>query len=234
MRRLAEQQGVARGAWVPVIVGGQLHGVLAVAGRNRPIGEQELASCVAIVRIMELALANALSHEQLQRAALTDPLTSLANRRGLEQLVHERRGRRPFVVLATDVDGLKHVNDRHGHAAGDELLLSVANSVGSILRTGDVVARIGGDEFAAVVFDSDEASGASVAARMLECVRDQGTRRRRPRVSIGVATVEGGASLGRGLDRADGAMYAAKRAGGMRYMVADLGRLFDDETDVVA
>ncbi len=234
VRELARKQGVGHGAWVPVVVDGELHGVLAVAGRNRPIGARELASCVAIVRIMELSLANALAHERLQHAAHTDPLTSLANRRGLEQLVRERRGRRPLVILAIDVDGLKHVNDRHGHAAGDALLMSVARSVGTILRTGDVLARIGGDEFAAVVFDSDEESGASVAARMIESIHSQGSRGRGPRVSIGVATVEPGASLGRGLDRADAAMYEAKRAGGMRYMVADLGRLFDDEADVLA
>ena len=234
VRELARTQGVGHGAWVPVIVDGELHGVLAVAGRNRPIGEHELARCVGIVRIMELALANALAHEHLHRAAHTDPLTSLANRRGLERLVGERRGRRSLVVLAIDVDGLKHVNDRHGHAAGDALLLTVADAVGSVLRTGDVVARVGGDEFAAVVFDSDESSGASVAARILETVRDQGTRGRRPRVSIGVATVEPGASLGDGLDRADAAMYEAKRSGGMRYMLADVGRLFDDEADVLA
>ncbi len=233
VRNLAEKQGVAHGAWVPVVVGGQLHGVLAVAGRNRPIQARELSSCVAIVRIMELALDNALAHERLQHAAHTDPLTSLANRRGLEQLVRERRGRRPLVILAIDVDGLKEVNDRHGHAAGDELLMSVARSVRTILRTGDVLARIGGDEFAAVVFDSDEESGASVAARIVEAVRSAGPRGRRPRVSIGVATVEPGASLPHGLDRADAAMYEAKRAGGMRYMVADLGRLFDDEADVL-
>jgi diguanylate cyclase (GGDEF)-like protein len=234
VRDLAGKQGVAYGAWVPVVVGGELHGVLAVAGRNRPIRTRHLASCVAIVRIMELSLTNALAHERLQHAALTDPLTALANRRGLEQLVRERRGRRPLVILAIDVDGLKHVNDRHGHAAGDELLLSVGRSVRMILRTGDVLARIGGDEFAAVVFDSDEESGASVAARIVEAVNSQGPRGRAPRVSIGVATVEPGASLGRGLDRADAAMYEAKRAGGMRYMVADLGRLFDDEADVLA
>ena len=52
-------------------------------------------------------------------------------------------------------------------------------------------------------------------------------------MSIGVATVEPGASLGRGLDRADAAMYEAKRAGGMRYTLADVGRLFDDEPDVL-
>ena len=233
VRELAREQGVGHGAWVPVIVGGELHGVVAVAGRNRPITDHELARCVAIVRIMELALANALAHERLRRAAHTDPLTALANRRGLEQLVRERRGRRPLVVLAIDVDGLKHVNDRHGHAAGDELLMTVANAAGSILRTGDVLARIGGDEFAAVVFDSDEASGALVAERILETVRGQGPRGRRPRVSIGVATVEPGASLGRGLDRADAAMYEAKRAGGMRYTLAKVGRLFDDEADVL-
>ena len=233
VRELAREQGVGHGAWVPVVVDGELHGVLAVAGRNRPITEHELARCVAIVRIMELALANALAHEQLRRAAHTDPLTSLANRRGLEELVRERRGRRPLVVLAIDVDGLKHVNDRHGHAAGDELLLTVANAVGSMLRTGDVLARIGGDEFAAVVFDSDEGSGALVAARILETARDKGPRGRRPRVSIGVATVEPGASLSRGLDRADAAMYEAKRSGGMQYMLANVGRLFDDEPDVL-
>jgi diguanylate cyclase (GGDEF)-like protein len=233
VRELARTQGVGYGAWVPVVVSGELHGVVAVAGRNRPISEHELARCVAIVGIMELALANALAHEQLRRAAHTDPLTALANRRGLEQLVRERRGRRPLVVLAIDVDGLKHVNDRHGHAAGDELLLTVAKGADSILRTGDVLARIGGDEFAAVVFDSDESSGTLVAARILETVRAQGARGRRPRVSVGVATVEPGASLGRGLDRADAAMYEAKRAGGMRYMLANVGRLFDDEADVL-
>jgi diguanylate cyclase (GGDEF)-like protein len=234
VRELAGKQGVASGAWVPVVVGGELHGVLAVAGRNRPIDDRELKSCVSLVRIMELALANALSHERLQQAAHTDPLTSLANRRGLEQLVRERRGRRPLAILAIDVDGLKHVNDRYGHAAGDELLMVVARSVGATLRTGDVLARIGGDEFAAVVFDSDEESGATVAARILETAPSTGPRGRRARVSIGVAIVEPGASLGRGLDRADAAMYTAKRAGGMRYTVADLGRLFDDEADVLA
>ena len=94
--KLAREQGVGHGAWVPVVVDGELHGALAVAGRNRPITEHELARCVAIVRIMELALANALAHEQLRRAAHTDPLTSLANRRVLEELVRARRGRRPF------------------------------------------------------------------------------------------------------------------------------------------
>ena len=220
VRELAAGQGVAHGAWVPVIVDGEVHGVLAVAGRNRPVSGQSLSLCVAIVRIMELALTNALAHQHFQRAALTDPLTSLANRRGLEQLVLERRGRRPLGVLAVDVDGLKDVNDRHGHAAGDELLLSVARAIASVIRSGDVVARTGGDEFACVVLDADEAAAARVAARMLEAVIAVGDREWAPRLSIGVAAVDPGVPLDDGIRRADGAMYEAKRAGGMRYALA--------------
>jgi len=220
MRDLVSKQGVAHGAWVPVIVGGELHGVLAVAGRSRPLSDQEVSRCVAIVRIMELALANALAHEHSQRAAHTDPLTSLANRRGLEQLVRERRARRPLAVLAIDVDGLKDVNDRHGHAAGDELLLQVAAAIGSVLRTGDVVARVGGDEFACVVFDSDEHGGVYVAERILDAMREAPHRGQPPRISIGVAGVGAEASLDDSIRRADAAMYEAKRAGGMRYKLA--------------
>jgi diguanylate cyclase (GGDEF)-like protein len=220
VRELARRQGVAHGAWVPVVVDGEVHGVLAVAGRNGPVSDQDLSLCIAIVRIMELALTNALAHEHFQRAALTDPLTSLANRRGLEQLVLERRGRRPLGVLAVDVDRLKDVNDRHGHAAGDELLLSVAEALGSVIRAGDVVARIGGDEFACVVLDADEDAAARVAARMLEAVVAMGGREWVPRLSIGVAALDPGAPLADGIQRADRAMYAAKRAGGMRYVLA--------------
>ena len=201
-------------------VDGELHGVLAVAGRNRPISEQELSRCVAISRIMELALQNALAHEHSQRAALTDPLTSLSNRRGMEQLVRARRGRQPLAVVAIDVDQLKEVNDAHGHAAGDELLQLIADAIRSVLRTGDVVARVGGDEFACFVFDSDEHDGRRLATRMLETVGHARYRGHAPRVSIGIACAAAGASLDDSLGRADAALYQAKRAGGMRYRLA--------------
>jgi diguanylate cyclase (GGDEF)-like protein len=221
VRRLASGQGVGHGAWVPVVVDGELHGVLAVAGRNRPVSDQELSRCVAIVGIMELALKNALAHKRAQRAALTDPLTSLANRRGMERLVHERRGRRRLAVLAIDVDRLKEVNDRHGHAAGDELLLLVADAIRSVLRAGDVVARVGGDEFACVAFDADEEAAVLGASRLLKAVRNTDRRGWEPRVSIGVACAELGESLADILHRADAAMYQSKRAGGMRFALAD-------------
>ena len=220
VRRLASGQGVGHGAWVPVVVDDELHGVLAVAGRNRPVSDQELSRCIAIVGIMELALKNALAHQHSERAALTDPLTSLANRRGLERLVHERRGRRRLAVLAIDVDRLKEINDRHGHAAGDEVLLLVADAIRSGLRAGDVVARIGGDEFACVAFDADEEAAVLGATRMLKAVRNADHRGWEPRVSIGVACAELGESLAHILRRADAAMYQSKRAGGMRFVLA--------------
>jgi diguanylate cyclase (GGDEF)-like protein len=170
---------------------------------------------------MELALKNALAHKRAQRAALTDPLTSLANRRGMERLVHERRGRRRLAVLAIDVDRLKEVNDRHGHAAGDELLLLVADAIRSVLRAGDVVARVGGDEFACVAFDADEEAAVLGASRLLKAVRNTDRRGWEPRVSIGVACAELGESLADILHRADAAMYQSKRAGGMRFALAD-------------
>lgn len=237
VRSLAADQGVRHGGWVPVIVEGELHGVLAVAGRNRPVSQQELSRCVAIVRIMELALGNALAHEQVQRAALTDPLTSLSNRRGMMQLVSERRGQQPLTVMTVDVDQLKAVNDDHGHAAGDEQIKLVADAIRLVMRSDDVAARVGGDEFACFIFDSDEQAGQIVARRMLESVRTVRTRGQAPRISIGVACVEPGASLDDSIRHADRAMYEAKRAGGMRYVLAPrqpVGERAEPGTGVIA
>ncbi len=148
--------------------------------------------------------------------------------------MRERRGRRPLAVLAIDVDGLKDVNDSYGHAAGDELLLQVADAIGSVLRSGDVVARVGGDEFACVVFDPDEYGGAYVAGRILDAVRAAPQRPHPPRVSIGVASVAPVGSFGAGMHRADAAMYEAKRAGGMCYALGDRHPAADHGVDAAA
>jgi diguanylate cyclase (GGDEF)-like protein len=223
VRELAAAQQVGYAAWVPVIVSGELHGVLAVAGRNRAVSEVEVERCVAIVRILELALENAIAHERTQRAARTDPLTSLANRRAMEEQVAARRGRRPMAVLAIDVDNLKGVNDAYGHAGGDTLLLHLAEVIASTARSGDVVARVGGDEFVCVLFDADEQDGARVAQRILEMLAHPLACRLAPCVSGGVAYATADEALEIVLDRADAAMYEAKRAGGKRYNLSSPG-----------
>lgn len=89
--------------------------------------------------------------DQLRREAVTDPLTGLLNRRGLRN--HIRRVRpddsalEPFAMIVVDLDGLKAVNDRFGHDAGDALITGAAQAMRSVLRVNDAVARIGGDEF---------------------------------------------------------------------------------------
>jgi diguanylate cyclase (GGDEF)-like protein len=227
VRQVNRSQRVAHGGWIPVILDGELHGVLAIAGRNRPVTEQDVSRCAAIVEMMELALTNALAHERSQRAALTDPLTSLPNRRGLAQHVRERRDLQPLTVLAIDVDGLKETNDHYGHSAGDELLRLVGAAIHSTLRAGDVVARVGGDEFICILFGTDERAGAQAAARILNAVVSTPHDYLHPSVSIGVAAAKPGTPLDVSLRAADAALYRAKHGGRRRHILATAPRSGD-------
>jgi diguanylate cyclase (GGDEF)-like protein len=119
----------------------------------------------ATVRRLEAARA------RISVMALTDELTGLGNRRafferGAVELEHVRRQGRPVALLYVDVDGLKAVNDAHGHTAGDRLIAAVALVLSGLVRTGDVVSRIGGDEFALLLVDCDEARAQDVCARL--------------------------------------------------------------------
>jgi diguanylate cyclase (GGDEF)-like protein len=103
-----------------------------------------------------------LGHERdvMEHAALSDPLTGLANRRMLMstadyEIARHRRADARFVVVMLDLDGFKQVNDRYGHAAGDELLRDVAQGLTQVLRTQDTVARLGGDEFCVIAPETD-------------------------------------------------------------------------------
>jgi len=81
LREINRSQQVAHGGWIPVSVDGELHGVLAIAGRNRPVTEQDLSRCAAIVEMLELALTNALAHQRYQTAALmTKPPNQIPSR----------------------------------------------------------------------------------------------------------------------------------------------------------
>jgi diguanylate cyclase (GGDEF)-like protein len=103
-----------------------------------------------------------LGHERdvMEHAALSDPLTGLANRRMLMsmaeyEIARHRRAEGRFVVVMLDLNGFKRVNDRHGHAAGDQLLCEVAAALAQVLRSQDTVARLGGDEFCVIAPDTD-------------------------------------------------------------------------------
>jgi diguanylate cyclase (GGDEF)-like protein len=221
VRPIVERLGIVHSIYVPILRDGQVEGILSVSIRDVEPPVELFEQCKSFGHVVELALSNAWSHRDLGRQAVTDLMTGLPNRRGFEKFLAGRPGRRPFAVLAIDVDGLKQVNDTLGHDAGDALLVAVARAMQGALRRGDVLARLGGDEFAAYLIDATERDGRVVASRMLDSVA--GIRATvQPGVSIGVAVGSAQGDVHASHVAADAAMYVAKRSGGGRYEVADL------------
>ncbi len=210
-RAVVEENGLTHAVWIPIAPEGKLHGIISVASRGTPISEEAFARCRALGNVVELALGNALAHQALEIQANTDALTGLANRRGLDLYLESdrARGAHATAILALDLDGLKAVNDTHGHAVGDRLLVGVARAAAAVLRAGDLLARTGGDEFVAVVNDADELDAHRVADRITAAVSGVVAEGVRADVSIGFAsTTEGDFDHTKQL--ADEAMYRSK------------------------
>lgn len=159
--------------------------------------------------------------ERESELSRTDHLTGLANVRGLgdaisRELARARRVGRPVCLAYIDLDNFKQVNDRHGHAAGSEMLRDVAAAILATVRAADVAARLGGDEFGVLFADLEEEEASQVAARILERIREVGGRYPDARVgaSVGIAFfVEAPANADVLLGEADRAMYLAKHGG---------------------
>jgi diguanylate cyclase (GGDEF)-like protein len=157
---------------------------------------------------------------RLYDAARTDPLTKLSNRRGFRELLdleleRARRGEAPMTVLVGDVDHFKEVNDRSGHHVGDAALQRVARLLEQGKRQIDGAARVGGEEFALILPDTDS-DGAFVIAERLRCdLREEFSGDTVPiTISFGVASYpEHGETAASLLRAADKALYAAKKSG---------------------
>jgi diguanylate cyclase (GGDEF)-like protein len=152
--------------------------------------------------------------DKLRYLSAHDPLTNLFNRLFFEEeMARLANGRHfPVSVVVADVDGLKSVNDRLGHAVGDELLRQAAEVLRTSFRPGDVVARIGGDEFAVLLPGADVQAGESVLRRVRRNEDAYNAHDDRPAVhfSLGLATAEEGESLAETLRLADSRMYRDK------------------------
>jgi diguanylate cyclase (GGDEF)-like protein len=198
-----------------------------------------LLFCMLITAVAMYAKRNRLlagQSSEFERASLHDPMTGLPNRRKLLAALEEasagssgRRAAHKIAVLYIDLDGFKHVNDSLGHRAGDEFLIAVSTRFRDSVRKADVVARIGGDEFAVLIrtFSSREEL-AEIARRLIACVAhtDEQMGIGHVRASIGIASFPDLVDDHRRLvAAADDAMYHVKRGGKNGYaFVAEAGR----------
>jgi diguanylate cyclase (GGDEF)-like protein/PAS domain S-box-containing protein len=149
---------------------------------------------------------------RLTEVAASDSLTGLRNRREFDRLL-VTLPRQRFAVFAIDVDNLKHVNDHFGHEAGDTMLRGVGRALATCVRGWDVVARVGGDEFAALMVDVDPAQAAIAAERMRVTVGGMSLSCGTPRISVGWAVGRAGTDPREVARLADAHLYEAKRGG---------------------
>lgn len=169
-------------------------------------------------------------HQILLDASQTDPLTGALNRAGFdlrvgEALMRAHEDQHALALLMVDLDRFKPVNDEHGHATGDALLVAVAQRLQKVLRPTDMLARLGGDEFAVVLPDvKDEAAARTVARKIVAALGEAFAidgKQLSIGASVGVALARHGEDSVQSLaQRADVALYQAKRAGRGRFEMA--------------
>ena len=200
----------------PMVHAGQTLGVLAV-GWRQPVPEDGPQHAVVALLAHEAAavIAHADAVGVLAGEARSDALTGLPNRRSWEsELELALAGDEPLAVAMLDLDHFKRFNDTHGHPAGDRLLRACAAAWRSQLRSGDVLARVGGEEFAIALRGCEREAAAEILDRLRDRVPDEQT------CSVGLAMRGPGESAESLLGRADRALYDAKAAGRDRLCVA--------------
>jgi diguanylate cyclase (GGDEF)-like protein len=168
-------------------------------------------------QIQSLAKVESLASEVYKLAAL-DQLTGLYNRRSGEQRLEQEISRalrhsRPLTVLLMDVDGLKHINDQHGHAAGDILLKGFADRLQNAVRGSDLAIRLGGDEFMVLLPECRSEAVRHVLARLEGIEINFNDRKIRLQFSHGFTDYIPGETSQEFVQRADAALYENKRAG---------------------
>ncbi len=195
--------------------------------REVPFAEKEIASLENLLCALVYPLRNALTYKQAVELASRDPLTGVPNRMALDSslarevdLAH-RQGL-PMSILVIDVDHFKRFNDDFGHAFGDDVLVAVAQSIANTIRRSDLMFRFGGEEFVVLASHTAEEGATLLSERIRENIAAIATIRGRDTqvtASVGVAQLNEGDTAEGLFERADKALYSAKRNGRNRTMV---------------
>ncbi len=211
----------------PLVSRNQVIGVVELINRrprNRRFTRQDLAKLLALLGTISVSLHNALLFQETEKLTITDDLTRLYNNRYVNQRLgewiarHGRGGKRMSVIFL-DLDGFKEVNDRYGHLIGGETLVEIGKVILNHVRTQDIVARYGGDEFIVMMPDTGATQAVATAEEVRVAVQDHDFRPAlhfpiRLTASFGISVFPDHAEkLTELIQKADNAMYAVKYSG---------------------
>jgi diguanylate cyclase (GGDEF)-like protein len=225
------EEPLKRGVVLPIPSAGDNSalGALAVYWRREvgDLSEDELAGLEELARNSARAIENARRYKAVTDLAELDPLSGLYNRRYFQdtlarEVKRAQRYRRRLSLLVFDVDGLKAINDEHGHLAGDALLVETADRLRTVTRSADVASRIGGDEFAVILPESTVGDAQQMHERLSRVLEaEPAGPLERIQISAGIAQLRPDERDVEFFDRADQAALRAKRAGGGGLELAD-------------
>lgn len=180
-------------------------------------------AAMAAIGALSLGLNQVRLTHRHKRDAETDPLTGLFNRRAFFDRSHDLRGASSIVVIVFDIDYFKQINDIHGHPLGDHVLQSFAGILTEAVRDGDLVARLGGEEFAVLLPDAPLKTALLVAERIRKKFAERrflsGDKLFGSSVSVGISKLGDLTTLNELMVQADAALYVAKRAGRNRVIL---------------
>ena len=202
----------------PLLLGMVLTGLITPEVATARLGV-DLITAFVFGKMFETEQRRAQRERQLNRAASTDPLTGLPNRRALMDFVNglDDKRRESMALLIVDADHFKSINDIHGHAVGDQVLQAIAETLTSVIREGDIAARFGGEEFAVMLQVAQQADGFAVADRLRHALSQHhliGGKNLKVTVSVGGTRIPADTfDFAAAYARADAALYSAKRLG---------------------